>query len=500
MAYAEGYDRYPSSRSILPDPYGNGYPRDSYSSPPSSRGRGEESWGPKLDSFGRPDMRGVGVEKEDVVHSRLFVVHGAPTTKEELTTAFEQFGTVESVRLVKRREGKATITAISFVKYSKASEAAMAITQLDGQVLEGSPKPLKVMVATSYGTGKEAVPEDELTRLFIRIPEEFTEDDVHHHFGQFGGIEFVNMVMDKETGKHKGIAFVRFFKFYDAAKALEEVDPSFKAKFAGPRADKRGPKGGAPPLLPPMPSVGGAGGGFLPDLMGMQYPPTNTSPEVMSLLPEEVLNPPHDPEASTKLRLLVDKNVDERNLTFLCEVIPGFRRCDMTSPGVAIIVFDSVNWAQWGHRKLNGLEYPIGNRMIAKFIPDPDGAVAPVGAAPAKSGDIPYYPVSVELPDRQRMVPKKGAATPYKKRLFVKSSPRALPRPVLEDAFCRFGNLFDVYILPGKTCGYAKFDSVESADEARNTLHGAELAGCRMTVVDAEEEKEGGSDAKRRKT
>ena len=103
-------------------------------------------------------------------------------------------------------------------------------------MLEGSPKPLKVMVATSYGTGKEAVPEDELNRLFIRvgqrdlcnvytgqfptciifceckkkililiqIPEEFTEDDIHHHFGQFGGIEFVNMVMDKETGKHKG--------------------------------------------------------------------------------------------------------------------------------------------------------------------------------------------------------------------------------------------------------------------------------------------------------
>ena len=70
----------------------------------------------------------------------------------------------------------------------------------------------------------------------------------------------------------------------------------------------------------------------------------------------------------------------------------------------------------------------------------------------------------------------------YKARLFIICSPRALATPILEDAFCRFGSLMEVYTLPGKTIGYAKFDSRQAAEDCRHTLNGAEIAGCRLKV------------------
>lgn len=42
------------------------------------------------------------------------------------------------------------------------------------------------------------------------------------------------------------------------------------------------------------------------------------------------------------------------------------------------------------------------------------------------------------------------------------------PPPIyaLKDVFGRFGNLIDIYMLNGKTFGYAKYSSKESADKA----------------------------------
>lgn len=40
----------------------------------------------------------------------------------------------------------------------------------------------------------------------------------------------------------------------------------------------------------------------------------------------------------------------------------------------------------------------------------------------------------------------------------------------------------EVYTLPGKTIGYAKFDSRQAAEDCRHTLNGAEIAGCRLKV------------------
>ena len=45
-------------------------------------------------------------------------------------------------------------------------------------------------------------------------------------------------------------------------------------------------------------------------------------------------------------------------------------RCDLVSPGVANVTFNSLNWAQYAHRKLNGFEYPPG-KLVVLIIVDP---------------------------------------------------------------------------------------------------------------------------------
>lgn len=86
--------------------------------------------------------------------------------------------------------------------------------------------------------------------------------------------------------------------------------------------------------------------------------------------------------------------------------------------------------------------------------------------------------------------------------------PTPPPIYVLKDIFGRFGHLIDVYMLGGRSCGYAKYADKESADRALmvkviatctesqrshlpplftfQTLHGQEVCGSRLKVMTAE--------------
>lgn len=64
---------------------------------------------------------------------------------------------------------------------------------------------------------------------------------------------------------------------------------------------------------------------------------------------------------------------------------------------------------------------------------------------------------------------------------------QALPPKVLNNVFSRFGDLIDVYMLPNKNCGYAKYASEASALKAIEVLHSAEICGVKLKVMEAEE-------------
>ncbi|GFH06706.1 uncharacterized protein HaLaN_01378 [Haematococcus lacustris] len=88
---------------------------------------------------GRP--RGTPMDEQGVAGSRCFVVCGKNVTGEELQAAFAPYGAVESVKVVRDK-------GVAYVKYDKASQAALAIEDLNGAVLnDGRGPKLKVLLA-----------------------------------------------------------------------------------------------------------------------------------------------------------------------------------------------------------------------------------------------------------------------------------------------------------------------------------------------------------------
>eukprot|EP00882_Tetradesmus_deserticola_P025144 GHRQ01027603.1.p2 GENE.GHRQ01027603.1~~GHRQ01027603.1.p2 ORF type:complete len:206 (+),score=63.03 GHRQ01027603.1:79-696(+) len=75
------------------------------------------------------------------LHSRLFIVCGRSVEEDVLKQAFLPFGNLENIKLIKEK-------GVCFVKYDKASSAALAMESLNGAVLNNGKGPkLKVLLA-----------------------------------------------------------------------------------------------------------------------------------------------------------------------------------------------------------------------------------------------------------------------------------------------------------------------------------------------------------------
>ncbi|XP_076939987.1 uncharacterized protein LOC143608990 [Bidens hawaiensis] len=64
-------------------------------------------------------------------------------------------------------------------------------------------------------------------RLFVRnLPYTATEDDLREYFSKFGNVSQVHLVVDKDTKRSKGIAYILYALPESAARALEDLDNS----------------------------------------------------------------------------------------------------------------------------------------------------------------------------------------------------------------------------------------------------------------------------------
>ena len=90
-----------------------------------------------------------------------------------------------------------------------------------------------------------------------------TEDDVRNLFAQHGEVTNVHMVMDRETGRPRGFAFVEMATEEQAQKAIKALDGqnvqgrNLKVNEAQPREDRGGGGGGGG-----RGGYGGGGGGY----------------------------------------------------------------------------------------------------------------------------------------------------------------------------------------------------------------------------------------------
>ena len=146
------------------------------------------------------DSRGQGNKYDDPPNSRLFIVCGKQITEEQFRESFEPFGTIEEIWLLKDRFTQEP-KGITYIKFSKTSEAAEAMEEMNGRCINGSPRPLKVLIAHSreQGSRRDMNEEERLVRLFVVCPKTATEDDLRDHFSAFGDIDYVSIVKDRLT-------------------------------------------------------------------------------------------------------------------------------------------------------------------------------------------------------------------------------------------------------------------------------------------------------------
>ncbi|XP_042289404.1 RNA-binding protein 45 isoform X2 [Thunnus albacares] len=426
---------------------------------------------------------------DDPPNSRLFVVTSRSITEDELRDSFSVFGDIQGVWVVKDKQTKES-KGICYVKFSKSSQACLAMEEMHGKVLMDGTKPIKVFIAQSRSSTRHRdVEDEELTRIFVMIPKTFSEEDLKNTFKEYGDIEYCVIIKNKFTGESKGLGYVRYYKPSQAAVAIENCDKTYRAILAEPRTKASTTEeytGGTARADPGnYPVMDYRSGDFTRCLM-----------------------------MSTRAALT------QEQIFALFDIIPGMEYCELQrdaygmSKGHALIRYSNLGSAVYAKEKLNGFEYPPGNRLAVNFVDDGEDRSSPVGRmamqfvaaqmmsavwnGPSTSQVMkpPGYPTvssisriqtDVNLPPLKKLAPPDSKA---KERLFVVFSPSPLPMDVLEDVFCRFGSLIEVHLVPGRKVGYMKYADKQCADEAMAALHGRIVNGVKMKVMLADPPRE----------
>ncbi|KAJ8668171.1 hypothetical protein QAD02_009834 [Eretmocerus hayati] len=385
---------------------------------------------------------------------------------------------------------------------------------MNGKTLGAVGRPIKVMIASNrdQGSVRETNEEERWVRLFCILPKSMTDHELQQEFSKFGPIEYVTIVKDRQTSESKGFGYVKFRKVSSAAKAYEECDRKYRAVFAEPKKPK---------LEPSEPKFNNG--------MSMNYENSNHSNygnnhsknNVAFDLPPSYPNP----EGYTKLQVIAHPALNQDQLWKLFDIVPGLDYCHLKTDarfrvrgGQATVVYTNPAAAAYAREKLHGFEYPLGHRMIVK--PDlaglapqkpslkhgiPNNNIVNPGVVAARAD---LAQLAETIAQATSLIQAAGLTAPtldhslhklppiqpmasidadVAKRCFIVCGPPVPPIYAMKDAFCRFGNLIDVYMLPNKNCGYAKYATVESANNAIEALHGQEICGSRLKVLEAEE-------------
>jgi len=416
------------------------------------------------------------------------------------------------------------------------------------------------MIAHSrdQGSRRDMNEDERLVRLFVMCAKTSTESDLKTHFSQFGDIDYVSVVKDRNSKESKGFAYIKYHRMSHAAKAFEGCEKSYKPVFADPKPTREDYRemearghghgyggGGSGHHSDPRDHRGGRHGG--PHGPGSTASGSSMSAyDMLSLMDTSTSNP----DSCCRLAVSTSGMVNQDQIWKLMDLVPGLDYCEPAGGagsggrGKAFfnVIYNNPQSASYAKEKLHGFEYPPGHRIVVKYDPShdpmrgppmgpprggrmgpggpqggpgiqndlahltetianatallqaagysgPGGSGGPSGGSGGSvpdgislSGGETYDPAycSVKLPPPQ---PLAAMDSTVSERLFIVCTPVPPQLYAMKDVFGRFGNLIDIYMLNGKTCGYAKYAMKESAERAIEALHGQELCGSRLKVM-----------------
>ncbi|XP_075465097.1 RNA-binding protein 45-like isoform X1 [Ascaphus truei] len=425
---------------------------------------------------------------DDPPNSRVFLVVSKSSSVDTIRGRFSKYGDIQDIWVVKDKHTNES-KGIAFVKYAKSSQACRALERMNGRCLTDDTKPLKVFIAQSRGSScHRDVEYEDLTKIFIVIPISYTEGDVMDKFKEYGQIQHCSIMKNKATGERKGCGFVKYLKPSQAAIAIENCDRRFKAILAKPR-NKAGSA-----TEPDYHSSARR------DTMAPEHTAAMYSYEQFDYSAYDKSGEARTQEAVSKRLIVVSRlPLVQEQMYSLFNLVSGLEYCEVQpdlymSYGVAVIQYQNIAASIYAKYKLHGFEYPPGNRLGVTFLNDGgDGTDLRKMASQKKAAQA--YERGYATPQAMQLLSdailpackkKAPSDSESKERLFVLFKPHTLTIDVMEDVFCRFGNLIEVFLVRGKNLGYAKYTEKSSADEAIATLHGKTVNGVKLRVTVAE--------------
>jgi len=139
------------------------------------------------------------------------------TTEEALTSAFEEYGAVENCYMPIDYDGNPR--GFAFIQMSD-EDCEKAIEGLNGSELDGR----RLNVNMSLPKGQKAPPSTKQTKLYVGNLSWGTEEDaLRELFEEYGKVIDSYLPVDRDTGQHRGFAFVTMAPD-DALRAADETD------------------------------------------------------------------------------------------------------------------------------------------------------------------------------------------------------------------------------------------------------------------------------------
>lgn len=184
-----------------------------------------------------------------------------------------------------------------FVHMTNSVDAKIAKEEMSGKLVDGRPLVVRLRSEAPTGQRPKLLGEGEEAKLYVsHLPTDATEGGLRKLFEDYGPVDDVKLIIDKETGMPKGYGFVNMRTVIAAYKAMTALDgynvaagKTLTVRFAGNKT----------PVIPAdeLAAAYGAGYGITDPNLAMTasyggYPGTGAYPFMPPGFPAHMANPP----------------------------------------------------------------------------------------------------------------------------------------------------------------------------------------------------------------